>query len=108
MPEETKTINTPVSQEDLARMAQFQMARVRIADQMLELEEEKLRLLRAAASVRAEQAKLFEGILVDRGLSPNFPVEIDAKTGLIKPAEEEPTTPEVQFVPPSVDSSPVA
>jgi len=87
VPDQSKTIDTPVSQEDLAKFAQLQGARLQIAERILELEQEKVRAMRAAANVDSERQKLFEKVLVERGLSPGFPVEIDSKTGQIKPVE---------------------
>ena len=81
-------INTPIASEDLSRFSQLQMARLQIADRVLELEQEKIRAMRAAANVDTERQKLFEKVLADRGLPPNYPVEIDSKTGQIKIVEE--------------------
>lgn len=86
-PTEQKTLDTPVSAEDLAKFAQLQGARLQIAERVLDLEQEKVRALRAAANIDAERQKLFEKILVERGLPPGFPVEIDSKTGTMKPVE---------------------
>lgn len=76
-----KTIDDPVEPELLAKFGQIQQARMQCSERLLDLEQERVRVLRAAANVDAERQKLFEGLLLSRGLPPNFPVEIDAKTG---------------------------
>lgn len=81
------TIDSPVPQETLVKFQQLQGARLQVAERFLDIENEKVRLLRAAANIELERSKLFEGLLVERGLAPNFPVEIDGATGLIKPLE---------------------
>jgi len=75
----------PVDAETLAKFGQLQTARMQCAERLLDLEQEKVRTLRAAASIDAERQRIFESILTNRGLAPNFPVEIDAKTGKITP-----------------------
>lgn len=82
-----KTIETPVSPEDLNRFSQLASARLQICERLCDLEQEKIRVLRAVANVDSERQKLFEKVLVERGLPPGFPVEIDSKTGQIKAVE---------------------
>lgn len=86
---ETKrlTIEDPVSPEDLARFSELQRARAQVADRVLELEEEKVRTLRAAANINNERQRLFEKVLIERGLPPTAPVEIEAATGKINLVE---------------------
>lgn len=83
---ETKklTIADAVSPEDLARFAELEGARSQIAVRLLELEQEKIRTLRAASNVDTEKQRLFEKVLIERGLPPTAPVEIEASTGRIK------------------------
>lgn len=82
-----KSVSDPVSPEDLARLAELQSARVQVAERMLDLEQEKVRTLRAASNIDTERQRLFERLLMERGLPPNAPVEIEAKTGVIKVLE---------------------
>lgn len=87
-PAEAKlTINDPIDAETLQKFSQLQMSRVQVAERLLDLEQEKVRTMRAAAQIDTERQRLFETVLVARGLPPNFPVEIDAKTGLMKAVE---------------------
>lgn len=78
------TVADPVTAEDLARFSELQAARIQIAERGLDLEQEKVRILRAASSVDTERQRLFEKILMERGLPPNAPIEVDGKSGLIK------------------------
>lgn len=82
------TLEDPVDATTLNKMRELMMMRQQAADRLLDLEEEKIRTLRVAAGVGQERQKLFESILVARGLPPNFPVEIDATTGKIAPVAE--------------------
>jgi hypothetical protein len=82
------TLSDPIDPDTIKRFQQLQSSRLQIADHLLGMEQEKVRLLRAAQNVEAERQRLFEGVLLARGLPPNFPVEIDALTGVIKPIEE--------------------
>ena len=82
------TLTDPVDAETLRKFQQLQASRLQIADNILGLEQEKVKLLRAAQNIDAERQRMFEGVLLIRGLPPNYPVEIDAKTGNIKPLEE--------------------
>lgn len=79
-----KSISDPISTEEIARFAELQAARVQIAERMLDLEQEKVRTLRAASNVDTERQRLFEKVLMERGLPPNAAVEIEASTGAIK------------------------
>ena len=81
------TINDPLDAATLKKMGDVQLLKLQLAERLADLEQEKVRVLRALSNVDVEKARLFETINVSRGLPPNFPVEIDAKTGLIKPLE---------------------
>ena len=81
------TLDDPVDPETLGKFGQLQQARMQCAERLLDLEQERVRTLRAAANIDAERQKMFEGLLLTRGLPPNFPVEIDAKTGKMNPVQ---------------------
>ncbi len=89
--EKRLSFDTPVEPETLKRLEELQGARTQVADRLLDLEQERIRLLRAATQIDTEKQRTFESILVSRGLTPNFPVEIDAKTGVLKLLAEPPT-----------------
>lgn len=80
---EKLTIQDPVDPDSLTKFSALDTARYEIADQLLDLEQEKIKLLAAAHQVEAQKKRLFERILVDRGLDPSARVSIDFKTGEI-------------------------
>lgn len=90
--EKKLTINDPVDPETLKQLAAVHDARTQLALQLLEMEEEKVRLLVAARPLREERAKLFEKILIDRGLPPSFQVDIDLTNGRLYPLAPLPKT----------------
>lgn len=86
MSDESKklTPNDPVDEATRRRLEEFTAARLDIGDKLLEIEQEKVKLLVAANRVDEERGRLFEKILMDRGLPPTTPVEIEAQTGIIR------------------------
>lgn len=101
MSEETPrklTIEDPVDLEGLERFNKLESARHEVALRLLEIEQERVRLLGAAHEVDKQTQRLFEKILLDRGLKPNFPVDINSTTGKITvrqpPKPEEPSPPQ--------------
>lgn len=74
----------PVAAEQLHRLRLLQESRLDIADRFLQLEQEKVKLLAAARRVDEEKQRVFEGILIERGLAPDATVEIDAASGSLK------------------------
>ena len=81
------TLADPVDADTLRKFQQLQSSRLQVADNLLSLEQDKIRLMRAASNIEAERQRLFEGVLLSRSLPPNYPVEIDARTGIMKPVE---------------------
>jgi len=76
--------NTPeivVSQETLGRLRNLEMARVKIADQFLSLEQDKIQLLAAAKRLEDERSQVFVGIMSEYKLTEGSLFEIDRNTG---------------------------
>lgn len=88
MSENKLSIEDPIEPATLDQFKKIMLARQQAAERLLDLEQEKIRILRVAASLDQERQKLFETILTSRGLPPNFPVEVDANTGKIQPIAE--------------------
>lgn len=78
------SIKDPVEPEIIEKFRLLENARSECANNMLNLEQERVRILRVANSIDSERKKLFEAILIDRGISPAHPASIDGKTGLVK------------------------
>lgn len=77
----------PVAPEDLARLDQLQVAKRGIADRLLELKEEEVRLIAAAKRVSDEWNGLFARIAQERGLDPKAEISINPKTGLVESSQ---------------------
>lgn len=86
------TVDDPVEAEKLEQFRGLQEAQQALAESLLALEMEKVRILAAAKRVNEQRDRLFESINIDRGLPPNARVDIDARTGKITLIEE-PATP---------------
>lgn len=78
------TPNDPVSQDVIKKFEELDGARYELGLRMLELEQERVRVLSAAHQVDQQRQRLFEQVLVERGLQPSTPVSINDKTGEIK------------------------
>lgn len=75
------TVSDPVDADTLQKFAEIAKAKGNIGHRMLSLEQEKVSLLRAASQLDVEERKLFETILISRGLGPNTAVSLDGSTG---------------------------
>ena len=86
---ETKklTIDDPLSPQALEKLQQLTNARYQVGDQLLDLKAEEVRLVVMARQIDQEKQKLFEKELLDRGLNPSVPVEVNATTGKITLAQ---------------------
>lgn len=92
------TLNDPVGKEILDKLGELEGVRSEIGNQLLDIKNEEIKLLAAARKVDEERYRLFERCLMERGLAPNTPANINAQTGLLtllQPAQPptEPTTP---------------
>lgn len=88
------TLEDPVPPETFAALQQIQDAQVNIAMEMLHIEKRKVQLLAADKKLTDQNSRLFQAILVERGLPPTTVVELDARTGKVlvkdKPAPDDP------------------
>jgi len=103
---ETKklTPSDPVDPETRKKLEELGAARFDIAERLLEMEQDKVKLLVAANRVDEERGRLFEKVLMDRGLSPTTPVEIEAQTGnirVLRPQAPQPAAPEAKEASPA-------
>jgi hypothetical protein len=78
------TIDDPVDDETKGRFNLLNESRLRVGDRLLDIELERVKLIRSASAIDNERQKLFERVLIERGLSPNQPVSIDSATGQLK------------------------
>lgn len=77
------TINDPVSQETVQQLRQIQSAQAEIGLELLRLEQRKIQVLAVAKKLDEQHQRVFQGILVERGLEPSTPVELDGVSGKI-------------------------
>lgn len=78
------TLDDPVEPANMEKFSRIRQTREQISNRMVQMELEKVRLLRAYSGLDTEEHRLFEEILLARGLSPTTPVEIIADTGKIR------------------------
>ena len=81
------TANDPVSQETLKKFEELDGARYELGLRLLDLEQERVRILSAAHQVDQQRQRLFEQVLVERGLQPTTQISINDTTGEIKVVE---------------------
>ncbi len=89
------TTEDPVSPETLAAFQQILGARQNIAMELMALEQLKIQLLAGNKKLQEQHDRLFQAILVERGLAPQTPAELDAKTGKITVVHVPQSPPEV-------------
>lgn len=87
------TADDPVEREVLEQLRELQDSRLQIAENLLDLEQTKIQLLASAKRVDDQRGRIFQAILVSRGLSPTLSAEIDARSGKLL-LEEDPPTPQ--------------
>lgn len=76
------TPEDPVDLETLAQFELMQQSKQELALVLVRIEQDKLEVLRSIARLDDQNRRLFESILVDRGLPPTTrDIEIDSKTG---------------------------
>lgn len=77
------SINDPVDAATLKRIGEIQGRRFQLGDMMLDLEQEKVKILVEARRLDDERTRIFNQLLTSRGLAPTAPVEIDPSNGKI-------------------------
>lgn len=98
------TLNDPVGKETLDKLGELEGVRSEIGNQLLDIKNEEIKLLAAARKVDEERYRLFERCLMERGLAPNTPANINAQTGLITligPIEQPAKPPTAPATPPA-------
>lgn len=89
--EKRLTLSDPVPQEVIDKLRQMDEAQARIGREMLTLKKREVFLLASSKRLDDENERLFGSLLVERGLDPSTPVELDAKTRrfILKKTDEE-------------------
>src|SRR5271170_1555613 len=77
------TLNDPIDPAVLKRIGEIQNRRYHLGDMLLDLEQEKVKILVEGRRLDDERQRLFATALTSRGLQPSVPVEVDPETGKI-------------------------
>lgn len=76
------SVTDPVDPEVVSQLEDLSQAKMEIAQAMLELEQEKVGLLAHAHRVDQQTKRLFDGVLLERGIDPATRVTV-SKSGEI-------------------------
>jgi hypothetical protein len=77
------TPEDPVDGETLSKLGELEDARNQIGSQLLDIKQEEVKLVASSMRLEEQRHRIFEKVLMDRGLPPNTVAEVDAKTGRI-------------------------
>ncbi len=77
------TANDPVDAATLKRIGEIQGRRFQLGEMLLDLEQEKVKILVEGRRLDEERTRIFNQVLTSRGLAPTVPVEVDPETGKI-------------------------
>jgi hypothetical protein len=99
MAEKQLTVNDPVSDELFEQLVNLRDAKQQMALKLMDLEHEKIQILASSKRVDQQSKRLFEQILVERGLEPTAEAFIDANTRQLVPKEDV-VTPKPEEAPP--------
>ena len=77
------TPEDPVTPEVLAEFSRLQESKHQLAVVAIQLDMDKIEVLRSIGRLDEQNKRLFEACLIERGLPPDAPIEIDSKTGKI-------------------------
>ncbi len=84
------TMDDPVGKEVLDKLAELESAEINASLQLMAIKQEEVKLLAAGRRIEDERHRIFEKLLIDRGMSPQAPATIDQTTGkisLVRPAQ---------------------
>jgi len=86
-----------VNGETLQQLRQLHDARLHLCERAVDLEQERIQALAAIKRLDDQKQRVFDAILVERGIPPQTQVEIDGRTGKLRvvsqpepPKEDEP------------------
>lgn len=78
------TVEDPIDQTTLTQFAELEGHKNQLGGRLIDIKAEEVKIMVAARRIDEEKQRLFEKVLVDRGLHPSTAVEIEASTGLIR------------------------
>lgn len=81
------TVEDPVDQRYIDKLEELRTSWLALADRNARLELEKVQNLAALKRIGMEETRIFEAILIERGLPPDTPIEVDGATKRVKVQE---------------------
>lgn len=84
------SLEDPVSKEVLQKFQEIESAQLALGKELLRLEKRRVFLLASSKRLDDEFDRLFGSLLIERGLDPTVPVELDAATGMLRATGPEP------------------
>lgn len=75
------TINDPVDPAVLTQLEGLDRARLELSGQLLDLEQQIVGILAAAHRIDQQRQRVFDNILIERGIDTKTLVQVDSKTG---------------------------
>lgn len=78
------TLDDPVDPSVLEKLDQLDLTWSALAHKNAILDRDKIQIMASMKRVEEERVRVFEALLIERGLSPNTLVNIDPATRLIK------------------------
>jgi len=100
------TIDDPIPPDVLKQLANLHNARVDFCDRNANLDQEKIAILAALKHLDDSKTKLFESLLVERGLAPDTEVSINPRTGTMQLLRRKPDGSLTPEPPPAETPSP--
>jgi hypothetical protein len=82
-PQKRLTLDDPIGKEALEKLGELEQAEVNASLQLMAIKQEEVKLLAVGRRVDDERHRIFEKLLMERGLPPNAPATIDSTTGKI-------------------------
>ncbi len=80
----------PVDEATLVALARLRDVRLTLGAQLMDLELQKIQLLSSVKRIDEQNQRMFDEILVSRGLPPGTAVELDGPSGRLKVIRPEP------------------
>jgi hypothetical protein len=96
------TLDDPVGKESLDKLAELETTEINTALQLMAIKQEEVKLLAVGRRIEDERHRLFEKLLIDRGLAPNTPATIDSTSGKITVVRPQQPMGAPQAIPPQV------
>ncbi len=82
-PEKRLSLEDPVGKETLDKLAELETTEINTALQLMAIKQEEVKLGAVGRRIEDERQRIFQKLLMERGLAPNTPATIDSTSGKI-------------------------